>query len=491
MEPTDKHSRAQASSGADFPARRSREQRLFEGLGSANRVLAKPGRGVIDRLWGRVTPPAFGADPRWDDDLQWASMRQEPLRARALLRLMFLVVVGLMAWAYWAEVDEITRSEGRVVPSSQLQIVQSLDGGIVSEILVREGEVVDAGQVLLRVDPTRFVSSLRENQAEFLSLQAKAARLQALTQGEPLQMPEQVLREAPDIAAHERRLYDSSRAELEAQLAIGREQIMQRRQELTDFSSRREIAAIALRSAQQELDVTRPLLASGAVSEVELLRLEREVSQARGARDQAAAQMARVQAAIAEANRRLQEIELTARNQQRAELSETLARLASLTEGSVGLADRVRQAELRAPVRGTVSRLLVNTQGGVVQAGQNIMEIVPLDDALVLEARIAPRDIAFLRPGQEALVKFTAYDFAIYGGLQAELIHLSPDAITDPEGNTFYLARVRTLETSLGEGLPIIAGMTAQVDILTGKKSILDYLLKPVLRATSNALSER
>ena len=427
----------------------------------------------------------------WLDDAERAILAQEPLRARALLWTVFGVLVALLLWASFAEIDEVARGQARVIPSSQLQIVQAVDGGIVEELLVREGQVVDEGDLLLRIDPTRFVSSLRETRAEYLSLQAKAARLTALTELTPLVFTDEVLSEAPEVAAHERRLYDSSMQSMSAQLSIAREQLAQRRQELNEAAARRTQAASGLDLVQQELSVTRPLVQSGAVAEVEVLRLEREAARLRGERDQAAAQISRLRASVEEATSNIEEVELGLRNRMRMELSETLGRLASLTEGSLALADRVRHAEVRSPVRGTVVRSRVTTVGAVVQPGREVIEILPMDDALVLEARISPRDIAFLRPGQDARVKFSAYDFNIYGGLDARLEHLSADAITDERGGTYFLARVRTVESSVGEDLPIIPGMVATVDILTGKRTILQYLLKPITRARANALTER
>nr|HPR08382.1 HlyD family type I secretion periplasmic adaptor subunit [Denitromonas sp.] len=241
----------------------------------------------------------------------------------------------------------------------------------------------------------------------------------------------------------------------------------------------------------QELDVTKPLLASGAVSEVELLRLERDVARLRGERNQASAQIARIQSSIAEANRNIQDVELSYRNAARNELADTRAKLNSLSEGSLALVDRVKHAEVKSPMRGTVKRLLINTVGGVVQPGKEVAEVVPLDEALLLEAKINPKDIGFLRPGQPAEVKFTAYDFSIYGGLKATVEQIGADTVMDDRGNAFYIVRVRTTESSLGQNLPIIPGMVAQVDVLTGKKTILSYLLKPVLRAKANALTER
>jgi len=222
-----------------------------------------------------------------------------------------------------------------------------------------------------------------------------------------------------------------------------------------------------------------------------LLRLERDVSRFRGERDMAAAQISRLQSAINEASRKIEEVGLTFRNESGKELAETMAKLNSLAEGGVGLADKVSRSVLRSPVKGTVKRLLINTVGGVVQPGKDVVEIVPLEDTLLLEARVLPRDIAFLHPGQKAVVKFTAYDFAIYGGLDGKLEHIGADTVIDDKGNAFYVVRVRTHQSTLGSNLPIIPGMVAEVDIVTGEKSVLSYLLKPVLRAKSRALSER
>jgi adhesin transport system membrane fusion protein len=454
-------------------------------------ALARKGQPLLDRLFARWIPLAPDDALDWAADADRARLRQEPLRARVLLRGAFLVVVLLLVWAGFAKIDEVTKGEGKVIPSSQLQIVQSFDGGVVEEILVREGQTVEAGQTLLRIDPTRFMSTFHESRAQYLALKAKAARLEALTSGRPFAPDAVLLKEVPDIVEHERMLYESSPAELGAPLSIARQQLEQRQQELNEVLARREQASRGFELASQELTVTRPLVKSGAVSDVDILRLERDVAHLRGEREQAAAQISRVQAAISEARRKIEEVELNVGNVLRNELSDTMARLGALSAGSSGLADRVHKAEVKSPVRGTVQRLLVNTVGGVVQPGKEVLEIIPLDDALLLEARVKPKDIAFLRPGQPAMVKFTAYDFAIYGGLEAVVDHIGADTITDDKGNAFYVVRVRTLESSLGDNLPIIPGMVAEVDVRTGKKSVLSYLLKPVLRAKANALTER
>lgn len=467
------------------------QERAFKGIGKVSAQVDKRARPFSERVFGRLAPPEREDGLDWAGDADWARLQQEPLRARMLLRGVAAVVLILLVWAAFAPIDEVTRGEAKVVPSSQLQVIQTVDGGVVEEMPVREGQIVNAGDLLLRIDPTRFVSSLLENRAQYFALQVKAARLQALTSGTAMTVPPEVEREVPDIVAHERRLYDSTRAEMEAQLSIARQQLNQREQELNEVRSRREQAGRSFDLVQQELSVTEPLLASGAVSEVDLLRLRRDVSRLRGERDQASSQILRIQSAINEANGKIQEVELNFRNQLRNELSDTMNKLGSLSEGSRALEDRVKHAEIRSPVRGTIKRLLVSTIGGVVQPGKEVVEIVPLDDALILEAQIAPKDIAFLRPGQDAVVKFTAYDFAIYGGLEAVVEQISADSVTDEKGNAHYIVRVRTLKSSLGDNLPIIPGMVAQVDILTGKKTVLSYLIKPVIRAKANALTER
>lgn len=425
-------------------------------------------------------------------DSDAAILHQEPLRAQVLLRSIGIVVVIFILWAAVAQLDEVTRGEGKVIPSRQVQVLQSIDGGMVAEILVKEGEVVQADQLLVKIDETRFVSSVKENRVQFLALQAKAARLRAMSEGKVFVPPDDVMKEDSRIVAQEKLLYDAKKAEMDAAQSVARQQLAQRQQEVNEAQAKRAQAAQGYELTSRELQVTKPLINSGAISEVELLRLERDVSRYKGERDMATAQISRSQAAIGEAQRKIEEVGLNFRNDAGKELSETMSKLSSLSEGSVALADRVKQSSIRSPVKGTVKRLLVNTVGGVVQAGKDVVEIVPLEDALLLEARVLPRDIAFLRPGQPAIVKFTAYDYSIYGGLDGTLEHIGADTVMDEKGNAFYTVRVRTKKAGFGDAnLPIIPGMVVEVDVITGKKSMLAYLMKPVLRAKNVAMSER
>ncbi len=470
----------------------SRPRTIAAWLQTRLETIARKCAPYVERVLGRLPSREESEAVDFATDADTAILRQEPLRARMLLRTIGIVFALFIMWAAVAQLDEVTRGEGKVIPSKQVQVLQSIDGGLVSDILVQEGDVVQPNQLLIKIDETRFASSVKENRAQYLGLQARVARLRATSDGKAFVPPPEVQKEAPEVVEQELQLFEAKRAEMNAALAIARQQLTQRQQELNEAQAKRAQAAQGYELTSKELAVTKPLINSGAVSEVELLRLERDVARYRGERDMASAQITRVQAAIAEAQRKIEEVELNFRNDAGKELSEATAKLNSLAEGSVALSDRVKQSSIRSPVKGTVKRLLVNTVGGVVQPGKDMIEIVPLEDTLLLEARIFPRDIAFLRPGQPAIVKFTAYDFAVYGALDGTLEHIGADTVTDDKGNAFYTVRVRTDKPGFGDAnLPIIPGMVAEVDILTGKKSVLAYLLKPVLRAKSVALTER
>lgn len=427
----------------------------------------------------------------WALDAQWARLQQEPVRTRALLYAMGAILAALLIWSAFASLDEVTRGDGRVIPSRQLQVVQSLDGGIVQEILVKEGQTVEAGEVLLRIDPTRSISNLRESQVQYLSASAEVTRLQALIDQTDPEFAEELRQQAPDLISRELRLYRASQEELQEQIAIYNHQLSQRQQDLVEAQAELKQHTHSLALSQRELQVTRPLLELGAVSDVDILRIQREISRSRGEAERARASISRSEAAIEEAQNKLREVELNVTNQWRRDYLAAKARLDALGEAESALEDRVQQTEIRAPVRGTVQRLFANTVGGVVSPGREVLELIPLDDELIIEAKIQPKDIAFIRPGQNAMIKFTAYDFSIYGGLDAEVRHISADTIKDDKGDSHYLVRLATQRAGLASDLAIIPGMITEVDILTGKKTVLEYLLKPVLRATSKAMTER
>ena len=401
----------------------------------------------------------------------------------------------LVVWACFAPIDEVTRGEGKAVPSSKVQKIQNLEGGIVAEIYAKEGEVVEVGQPLLRLDETRFASNVGETEADRLAMALRVQRLSAEVEDTPLKIDEELRKAAPSQAASEESLYNSRRQQLRDEIGGLEEQLVQRQQELREYTSKRAQYANSLQLLRQEIAMSEPLVAKGAISQVEILRLRRAEVETRGEMDATGLAIPRAEAAVREVKSKVEETRGKFRSEALTQLNEARTELNKATATSKALDDRVSRTLVTSPVRGIVKQLLVNTIGGVIQPGSDIIEIVPLDDTLVIEAKILPKDIAFLHPGQEATVKFTAYDFTIYGGLKAKLEQISADTITDEDKKTtYYLVRLRTDRSHLGtdeKPLLIIPGMVASVDILTGKKTIMSYLLKPIMKARAEALRER
>jgi adhesin transport system membrane fusion protein len=436
-----------------------------------------------------------GGDGDFMDDKTAALLIQTPRGGRTILWTAFLVVVASITWAAWAELDEVTRGTGKVIPSSQVQVIQNLEGGILSALYVQDGDAVEQGQVLLQIDDTRFSSSLRETQLQFWALKAKAARLQAESSGSAFETPSGLLERYPKLVDQEQGLFNSRQKELQTNRSILSKQVEQIRQEIKGLEVKSARLKRNLSLVNKELSLSKPLLKAGAISEVEILKLEREVSELEGEREATRLTIPRMKSRLEEAKQKIAEIAIRFRNEAYAELNEVSAELSKLEETSVALKDRVTRTAVRSPVKGTVKQVKVTTLGGVIQPGMELMEIVPMDDSLLVEAKVGPKDIAFLHPGQSAIVKLTAYDFAIYGALKGKVELISADTIKEEhEEESYYLVRVRTDKTDLGtqdKALPIIPGMQAEVDILTGKKSVLEYLFKPLLRAKGRALRER
>lgn len=433
-------------------------------------------------------------DIEFMSDVSSATMESSPRTGHMLLLLSLLFFICAGWWAHVTEIDEVTRGDGKVIPSSKIQVVQNLEGGIVREIQVSEGQLVDKGDVLMKIDDTRFSSSFRESQLKYWELLARLSRLEAESSDEPLVLPEKLLFEQPGLAANEQALYQSRKRELEQSVNVLEQQVAQRRQELVEREAKQEQLEEAYSLSQQELNMSAPLVEQGVMSEVELLRLKRDASNLRGEMDANRLAIPRIRSALQEARNKIAEEKSRFRAEAARELSEVQAEFARTEESIMALEDRVTRTSVRSPVRGKINQLMINTEGGVIQPGEDLAEIVPVDDTLLIEAKIRPADIAFLRPGQDAMIKFTAYDFSIYGGLPAKLERISADTITNEEDESFYLIYLRTNDnviTSPKGDLEIIPGMTTQVDIMTGKKSVLDYLLKPILKAKNEALRER
>ncbi|MDF2415034.1 HlyD family type I secretion periplasmic adaptor subunit [Aeromonas sp. 1HA1] len=447
------------------------------------------------------------------DDGAAAVLLSTPTRARVLLWACFLFFMSAIVWAAWAELDEVTVGQGKVIPSRQLQVIQNLEGGIVKEIFVREGDIVEEGQPLLRIDDTRFRSDFREREQELVTLKGGIARLRAeiksvvvktdpnlgwreqvVIDKQPIAFPDGFENVFAEYAAREKSVQDERLNSLNNQLYILGQQIEQKEQELIELNAKIRTVGRSVDLARQELNISRPLAKEGIVPQVELIKLERQVNEMQGELESNRLIIPKLNSVLRESISKRNDIALKFRADSQTELNELQGKLRQLSEGQVGLRDRVDRTSVIAPLKGTIKKLKINTLGGVVQPGMDLMEIVPLEDTLLVEAKVSPKDIAFLRPGLDAVVKITAYDFTVYGGLHGKVEQISADSIQDEEGNSFYLVRVRTEKSYLGDelnALPIIPGMLASADIITGKKSVLDYLLKPLLRARQSALRER
>ena len=402
----------------------------------------------------KQNPPKQNARPedlQYMRDLHAAMLEQSAPKVIWALYLIGIVLVAALVWAHFAEVEEITEGEGKVIPISGEQIIQSLEGGILSELDVKEGQVVEKGQLLLKIDPTRATASYQESYNKMIALMGSVTRLRAEVYDKPLEFPPEV-EIYPDIVRNERESYRSRRRSLEQSVA-GLER--------------------SLALTEKEIAMTEPLVAKGLISDLELIKSKRQANDTRVQITE------RKNKFIAEANQELVRAE---------------SELAQARENAIGREDTMKRTLVKAPVKGTVKNIKVTTIGGVIPPATDIMEIVPFEDQLLIEAKILPKDVAFLRPGLDATVKVTAYDYSIYGGLSGTLEHISPDTLREERPNAaragisdvYYKVIVRTTSATLKRGdkeFAIIPGMTTSVQIKTGKKTILEYLLKPVFKA--------
>lgn len=411
-----------------------------------------------------------------------------------ILWTIFIFFSLFIVWSYFAAIDEVTKANGKVVPSQKIQVIQSLDGGIVNDIPIHEGDKVHKGQVLMQIDSTRFASSFKEAKVKVIVLNLRAARLKALVEEKSFSPAPELQKQYPDLVSNELLFYQSKLQEMAQAKDILENQKTQKEQELRELQAKAQKLSDSHQYVLKELRLTQPLVNEGAVSEVEVLRLQRSVNDLAGELKETQLAIPRVQSALSEADNKLKEQKSNQQSLLLKELSEVHAELSTLRESNVALEDRVNRTAVQSPVNGTVNKLNVNTVGGVVSPGMDLIEIVPADDSLLVEAKVKPADIAFLRPGQTGLVKVSAYDFSIYGGLQGKLERIGADTITEKEGESYYQITVRTTKNYIeknGKRHDIMPGMVVTVDIVTGRKTILQYLLKPIIKARYDALRER
>lgn len=428
-----------------------------------------------------------------------AALRDTPARGSTIFLITCTALFfAFLGWAFFAEIDEVTRGEGQVVPSTKKQVVQSLEGGIVKEILAHEGDTVKKEQVILRIDDTGFSSDLGELVAKYRSLSVQVKRLRTEADNpdaKEIDFGKKLRELAPHVVANEMTLFTIRKSSLQNQISLLNERLQQRKQELAELRENRKRFKNGLDIAQREFDIKKPLALRGIVSKTDVLKLEREISDLKGQLATTEQSVPRVEASIREAERLVDEQKLAFRQNAQTELNAKLSELTVVDQSIKAASDRVERTDIRSPVDGIVNKLHVNTIGGVVRAGEPLVEITPVEDALQVEVQIQPKDIAFISPNQKALIKITAYDFTIYGALDGAVENISPDSSRDPNTNeSYYLAIIKTNETTLKKGdrsFPIIPGMVAQADIVTGKKTILNYILKPIIKARREAMRER
>lgn len=464
-------------------------------------------------LFTALDAPLSGLTP---DDIQYAGdvdaaySRRPKFGARflsiATISFFFIIVL----WAALSEIDEVTHSEGSVVGSQSTQTISNLEGGILRAMLVRDGSTVQKGDVIAQIDNEMAASSYRDAMQRSIDNVFALIRLEAeLHDQEPIfpqdlyawaveyfgrDVDASIMQQAQQIVRDQVSLWRSRKERFEVDDQVLQNQVIQREREIQEQTTHREQLIQSLDLAKQQRDAASDLLSRNNFSRLEYLNMEQRVVELQGQIDMLGASISRAQAAEAEARHRIESHTAEFRNSITEEINKRRVELTTLQETLAAGGDRVTRTDVRSPVRGIIKQIYINTIGGVIKPGEPILDIVPLDDTLLVEARVRPQDVAFLRPGQDVMVKVTAYDFSIYGGLEGKLEQISADTIEDKQGEFYYLVKIRTNKTYLehnNEILPIIPGMIVQADILIGKKTILQYIMKPILKAKQNALTER
>ena len=433
-------------------------------------------------------------DIEFMNSLSAAVLSGSPERSNRFLYLIALLVVSLIGWMSVARLDERTRGIGKVIPSRQIQVLQNLEGGIIKEILVSQGGKVKKGQILIVIDDTGAGSSYAESSSVINELMARSIRLAA----------EAGIREFEGEGAHgepmtpvvikEHRLYETNLRRRQSEIDVMDQRLEQRKIEMAEALLSIETLESSTRMIEREIELTQPLFKKGLVSELEFIQLQQKALEKSHELQSGRKKIETLTSKIIEAEKQSEELLERYRGEAQEEFNKVMAEIERLNNARLAIEDRVERTSVRSPVDGTVKQILINTVGGIVKPGMDILEIVPDEEKLVVEAKIKPSDIAFLYPGLKAVVKITAYDFAIYGGLDGRVTQISADTITDERKEEFYLVRIETDRNYLGgeeNKKEIIVGMTAQVDIITGGKTVMAYLLKPILRAKENALRER
>lgn len=434
------------------------------------------------------------SDKEFMDELEAATRMKPSVASHFMLIAIVSLVLAFFIWAGTSEIEEITHGSGQVVPTQEIQVVQSLEGGILTELLISEGQKVEKGQILLKVNDVAFASEERGTEARNLALKAKKARLDAEAAGKEFVVPQEIVEKFPDIARNEQSLYRSRQQELNNAKSILGNNISSAQASLREVQAKINRLAESKRLLNQELVITKKMVEKRAVPQLEEIRLNREISNIEGQIREATQEKSGLDADLRAAQRERADREDKFKSQVLGELNDIESQISQLNESLTAIGERVDRTEIKSPISGVVNKIAIKTIGGIIEPAMKLVEIVPIDDDLKIIARVTPQEIAFLRPDQEANIKISAYDSQRYGALKGKLVRIGANSVNDSEGNIFFEIELRADKNHLGtedKPLPITPGMVAQIEIITGKRTILSYLAKPVLRAKDKALTER
>ena len=426
--------------------------------------------------------------------LSEAILRKTPTKIRLVLFFWVITIAVFIIWASFTQVNEIVRGKGQVIPSGKNQIVQNLEGGIVEKIYVKEGDYVKKGDVIVKIKNQRSLSSLEATKAKMLALKIKIKRLQAEANDKELKYSKDLKKLAPDIVKNELSLFKTHKEELNSKILELKEKLKQKEHELKNAKVSLKLLQNSLNIIQKELKMTIPMVNQGVKSKIELLKLQRQVNDLKNRYESTKAKIPQLKSEIKEINERINTLKLQFQNEAKRKLTDAITQYLALKAQIQSYKDTVIRTDVKSPINGIIKKLYVNTIGEVIKPGGNVVEIVPINDTLLIKTKIKPKDIGFLYPGQKAIIKFSAYDYTIFGSMEGKVVLISPDTEEDRNGNVYYIVYVKTNKNYLeknGKKLKIKPGMIANVDIVTGKKSVMDYLLKPILKTKTYIFTEK
>jgi adhesin transport system membrane fusion protein len=428
------------------------------------------------------------------ESLSAAVLHKRPSSTRFVLFFWILTIALLIAWAAITNIDEIIRSQGEIIPFGDNQVLQNLEGGIVSEINVEEGDMVKMGDILIKIENSKSLSTFESNELKRFELRSRIARLKAEINMKPLIFDKDLEKRVPFLLIEERLLYNTDMKQFTSQIQILKEQLSQQKQQLKEARQKIKHLERSFELISEEVSMTAPMVTKGVRSKIDYLKLQREANRVEDEMTAVKLSIPRLQSSIKEAKEKIQESKYSLQLKSRKELTEALAESQRIEAQIRGLEDSVNRTVIYSPVDGMIQKLHLHTIGGVVKPGMDMIEVVPIYDNLIVEVKVEPKDIAFVYANQEAKVKFTAYDFAIYGSLEAKVLTISPDTQTDQQDNTYYIVRLKTDKNYLGHKenpLKIIPGMVVNADIITGKRTILDYIIQPMIKSKDYVFSDK